>query len=143
MAEVVAEPVPVAPPLPGSLGDRLVTLGTVALDDLVFASGKAVLEEGEYPSLTALADWLRAHPALRVTLVGHTDASGTLAGNVALSRQRAEAVRAALIARFDLPGAQMDAQGAGYLAPRASNQTPEGRQRNRRVEVMLTSTPVK
>ncbi len=129
------------PPDPDSLDAGLRAQGTVALDDLVFASGKAVLEEGDYASLAALALWLRANPDLTVTLVGHTDASGSLAGNVALSKQRAVAVRTVLIQQYDLPAGQMDAQGAGYLAPRASNQTPEGRQRNRRVEVMLTSTP--
>ena len=134
------EPQPAAP---GSLGAQLLATGTVALEDLVFASGKAALEDGDYPSLMDLADWLRANPGLTVTLVGHTDASGSLAGNVALSKQRAAAVRAVLIQKYALPAGQMDAQGAGYLAPRASNQTPEGRQKNRRVEVMLTSTPVK
>jgi outer membrane protein OmpA-like peptidoglycan-associated protein len=52
-------------------------------------------------------------------------------------------VRQWLIDRYQIPAARMDAQGAGYLAPRATNQTAEGRQKNRRVEVMLTSTPVK
>ena len=128
---------------PGSLAAKLAQTGSAALDDLVFASGKAALEAGDYPSLAALANWLRAHPDLKVTLVGHTDASGTLAGNVALSRQRAAAVRDRLIERYGTDSAQLDAEGAGYLAPRATNQTPEGRQKNRRVEVMLTSTPVK
>jgi outer membrane protein OmpA-like peptidoglycan-associated protein len=126
---------------PGSLAEQVLATGSAALDDLVFASGKATLEEGEYPSLAALAVWLQTDPALRVTLVGHTDATGSLAGNVALSRQRAVAVRERLMAKLGVAGGQMDAQGAGYLAPRASNQTPEGRQKNRRVEVMLTSTP--
>ena len=134
---------PQLPAVPGSLDAGLRDQGTVALDDLVFASGKAVLAEGEYASLAALAVWLRANPDMVVTLVGHTDASGSLAGNVALSKERAAAVRAELIRTYAIPAAQMDAQGAGYLAPRASNQTPEGRQRNRRVEVMLTSTPVR
>ena len=143
-AEKTSEPEPPAPqPGPGSLADQIDRTGAAALDDLVFASGKAALTEGDYASLAALAAWLKAHPDLRVTLVGHTDATGTLAGNVALSRQRAAAVRDWLIQHFGTDAAQLDAQGAGYLAPRASNQTAEGRQKNRRVEVMLTSTPVK
>ena len=113
----------------------------MALDDLVFASGKAVLEGRDYASLAQLADWLEAHPDRRVTVVGHTDATGALAGNVALSMQRAAAVRDVLVATYGVNAAQVDAQGAGYLAPRDTNQTPEGRQKNRRVEVMLTSTP--
>lgn len=132
-----------APPPPsGGLAEQVLATGSAALDDLVFASGKATLEERDYPSLAALAAWLQSDPGLTVTLVGHTDASGSLAVNVALSRQRAVAVRDRLIAKYGVPGRQIDAQGAGYLAPRATNQTPEGRQKNRRVEVMLTSIPV-
>ena len=134
---------PLAPAAETDLAGMIAQNGSAALDDLVFASGKAVLAEGDYASLTALAGWLKANPGLKVTLVGHTDASGTLAGNVALSRQRAEAVRQWLIDKLGADRGQIDAQGAGYLAPRATNQTPEGRQSNRRVEVMLTSTPVK
>lgn len=142
VAPVVPALMATAPVVPaGSLGDLLLQTGSVALDDLVFASGKAVLEAGDYASLAELADWLTAHPDRVVTVVGHTDATGTLAGNVALSKQRAVAVRDALVATYGVAKAQVDAQGAGYLAPRDTNQTPEGRQKNRRVEVMLTSTP--
>jgi len=133
------------PPLPaapqGDFDQVLMTTGSVALDDLIFASGKVALLDQDYPSLSALSDWLKANPTMRVTLVGHTDATGSLSANTALSKQRAAAVRAWLIQRYDAPAAQIDAQGAGYLSPRATNQTPEGRSENRRVEVMLTSTP--
>ena len=135
------EPATSPPPPLDSLGEQMLTTGRVALDDLVFASGKATLEERDYPSLTALAKWLQSHSDLRVTLVGHTDASGSLAGNIALSRQRALAVRERLMGKYGLAGGQVEAQGAGYLAPRASNLTTEGRQKNRRVEAILTATP--
>ena len=137
----VAETAVSPSPATGSFGAQMQAAGSVALDDLVFASGKATLEERDYPSLTALAEWLNSDPDLRVTLVGHTDASGSLAGNIALSRQRAVAVRERMMEKYDLASGQVDAEGAGYLAPRASNLTAEGRQKNRRVEVMLTSTP--
>ena len=133
-----------APPAPTAVIDvdvALMTTGSLALDDLVFASGKAVLQDQDYPSLAALAAWLIAHPLMKLTLVGHTDATGSLATNVALSRQRAAAVRDRLIKQYGAAAAQIDAEGAGYLSPRASNQTPEGRAQNRRVEVLLTSTP--
>ncbi len=125
----------------GSLGEGLMANGSVALDDLVFASGSAALKDKDYSSLKALADWLAANPARHVTLVGHTDASGALLPNVALSRLRAQSVEAALMAKFGIDAGRIDAQGAGYLAPRASNETPEGRTKNRRVEVMLTPAP--
>lgn len=113
----------------------------VVLENLVFASGSSTLETGDYPALRALADWLAAHPKTVVTLVGHTDTDGGLAGNITVSRARAAAVRSYLVQSLNVPPAQLLAEGAGYLAPRATNQTPEGRQKNRRVEVIITSTP--
>ncbi|MDO8881387.1 MAG: OmpA family protein [Pseudotabrizicola sp.] len=125
-----------------TLGDRLLTGGAVALEDLVFASGSSALTEGPFASLAGLAGWLRDNPGLTVALVGHTDASGGLEGNIALSRKRAEAVRQHLIRAEGVAATQIEAQGVGYLSPRASNLTDEGRERNRRVEVMVTSTQV-
>ena len=136
---VVAQPGQPAPI--SDLGAQLEAAGAVVLGDLVFASGKATLEPGDYPSLQALADYMAARPEAKVALVGHTDASGGLAGNVALSEARAGAVRKQLIS-LGIKGERIEAKGVGYLAPRASNLTPEGRTQNRRVEVMLTSTQV-
>ena len=135
--DVDPNPAATAPPQPTDLTGRLVAEGSVALDDLVFASGKAALQGKDYASLTELAAWLSAHPDRRVTLVGHTDASGALLANIDLSRLRAQSVRSALLKQYGATPAQIDAQGAGYLAPRASNETPEGRALNRRVEVLL------
>ena len=123
--------------LPDDLAARIVALGAVALDDLVFASGKAELQDRDYPSLAALAAFLSAHPDRRITLVGHTDASGTLEANITLSRLRAQSVRERMLNRYAAAPDQIDAQGAGYLAPRTTNETPEGRASNRRVEVLL------
>lgn len=123
----------------GAFADALEN-GSVALDDLDFASGAAVLDPGDYASLRALAAYLEAHPGRNIALVGHTDASGGLAGNVALSLRRAESVRDRLIRDHGVAAGRVIAQGVGYLAPRATNLTLEGRARNRRVEVMLTST---
>lgn len=132
-----ASPAPTA----DKFGQTLLDHGALALDDLIFASGSAVLEAKAYASLSALSAWLKANPTRHVTLVGHTDASGALPANITLSRQRAQSVRAALIASYAADPSLIDAQGAGYLAPRASNETTEGRTQNRRVEVMLTPTP--
>ena len=112
----------------------------MVLEDLVFASGMATLTPGDYASLDQLADWMIANPDATVALVGHTDASGNLDGNTRLSADRAAAVRSVLTTRYALDPARIVAQGVGPLAPRAPNATPEGRQMNRRVEVVLTST---
>ena len=135
----LAAPDPDAPASPLAVG--LATRGSVALDDLLFASGAAVLDPGEYASLEALAAYLQVNPATRVVLVGHTDASGALDNNIALSRQRAASVRDWMLANYAIPAGQITAEGVGYLAPRDSNQTEQGLTRNRRVEVMLLVTP--
>jgi OOP family OmpA-OmpF porin len=127
-------------PAATDLAARLTNGQPEVLEDLVFPSGSAELAEGEYPSLQALADWLKANPDRAVTLVGHTDNAGSLAANIAVSKKRAASVRQTLLTVYGIPADQVQAEGVGYLAPRDSNQTEEGRQKNRRVEVMLTST---
>jgi OOP family OmpA-OmpF porin len=123
-----------------AIGTALDNVGAAVLDDLVFASGAATLSNGDYPSLAAVAAWLAANPDGTIALVGHTDASGSLAANVALSERRAEAVAEVLVRTFGADPARVAAEGVGFLAPRATNQTEEGRQQNRRVEVIVTST---
>ena len=125
----------------GDIGAALENAGAMALDDLVFASGAATLEPGDYVSLRDLARWLQADPGRQVALVGHTDASGGLDANMALSLRRAASVRDRLVATMGAPAAQVVAQGVGPLSPRTGNLTPEGRERNRRVEVVLLTPP--
>ena len=122
------------------LGSRLIAEGHVALDDLSFAPGSAELTGDSPRSLAALAAWLRDNPDRTIALVGHTDATGSLEANIALSRKRALAVMRRLVHDFGVPSERIEAAGVGYLVPRASNLTAEGRQKNRRVEAILTST---
>ena len=141
LPDEVAVPAPVTTPSDaGDIGRALDQAGVAVLDDLVFASGAATLTDGDYPSLAAVAAWLQANPEGTVALVGHTDASGSLAGNIALSERRAEAVAEVLVETHGADRARVIAKGVGFLAPRATNQTEEGRQKNRRVEVIVTST---
>lgn len=139
-APATQPPAATGPAGPGDIGAQLIAGGAVVLEDLVFPSGAATLTDRNYPSLAELAAWLRANPDRRVTLVGHTDASGGTETNIVLSERRADSVRAALVARGVPPG-QIEARGVGYLAPRASNQTEAGRTLNRRVEAILTLAP--
>ena len=130
-------PLPAAPT--GPMGIRLETGGSLALDDLMFPSGAATLAPGTYASLTDLAAYLAANPTRQIAIVGHTDASGGLDANIALSRRRAESVRRVLIDQFNIPAVQVQAEGVGYLSPRTTNLTAPGRAANRRVEVMLVN----
>ena len=118
---------------------RLTTAGAAPLDDLQFEVGASQLSGDTYQSLEVLAAFLRENPARRVVLVGHTDASGSLSGNIALSEARAEAVRRFLTGELDVNPSQVEAEGIGYLSPRAPNTTSEGREANRRVEVVLAT----
>ena len=85
----------------------LTDTGHVVLEDIVFASGASVLADGAIPSLELLADWLKEDGDRSVVLVGHTDASGNLAANVALGAKRAEAIRTRLIGSFGVAAGQV------------------------------------
>lgn len=133
----VGDPVPATP---GSLAAALETGGSVPLDDLSFKTGSAELAPGDYASLAELAVYLAAHPDRTVMLVGHTDASGGLESNIVLSKRRAASVVGRMVGALGVSPSQLSAQGVGFLAPRASSLTDDGRSANRRVEVVLTST---
>lgn len=125
---------------PGSLPSVLEHKGSFVLDDLEFATGSSALAGEDFASVAALADYLIENPERIIALVGHTDSEGSLSGNVALSKKRAASVVALLTGKHGVPKAQVAAEGMGFLAPRATNLTEEGRTFNRRVEVILTST---
>ncbi|SMX30714.1 OmpA family protein [Actibacterium lipolyticum] len=124
----------------GPLAATLEDAGHVVLDDLLFPTGSSRLGEGDFPSLSELAAYLLANPDRKIVLVGHTDSEGGLDGNIALSRKRARSVMDRLLKEFGVPSRQVKAQGVGFLSPLASNLTDDGRTKNRRVEVILTST---
>lgn len=129
----------IAPPSPTPLAAAL-EAGAVVLEGLAFASGKADLAEVPDNRLSELARYLADHPGRSVALVGHTDTAGSAEANMALSKARAEAVRTRLVATLGANPDQVAAFGAGFMAPRDTNLTEQGRARNRRVEVVLTST---
>lgn len=134
---------PVRAAVTGPIGDfaqELEAAGKVILSDLAFETGSAQLGAGEFASLQKLADYLAANPERTIALVGHTDSVGSLDGNIALSRRRAGSVLERLATEYGVPRRQMEAEGMGYLAPIASNLTEDGREANRRVEVIVTST---
>jgi OOP family OmpA-OmpF porin len=120
--------------------DQLDEIGRAVLADLSFETGSAQLSEGDFISLQALADYLAAAPQRTVALVGHTDSSGALSANIALSKRRAASVLERLVSDYGVARAQLEAEGMGYLAPIAQNLTEAGRKENRRVEVIVTST---
>ncbi|WP_425073839.1 OmpA family protein [Sagittula sp. S175] len=121
------------------LAEALEAEGHVVLPDVIFASGSAALGGGAVGSLDTLAQYLKANPNRRVMIVGHTDATGSLQANRAVSLKRAEAAVAYLTDK-GVAATQLQAEGAGYMAPVATNLTEQGREANRRVEAVLLST---
>jgi OOP family OmpA-OmpF porin len=141
MIAAAPEPDPAAQPVlltqdEKSLLDRLTRFGHVPVEGLVFEPGGAELSDSSAPALETLALLLSRNPEIAVVIVGHSDNQGAHDANIALSERRAEAVRAALIER-GVAAARLEAQGAGYLAPVATNATEAGRTLNRRVELVL------
>ena len=122
-----------------TLASRLLTDGSAILRSLEFQVGKTTLNGADVPELAQIAALMNERPGLRIAVVGHTDTMGGLEANIAVSRARAESVRQALINRYGVASDRIEANGMGYLAPVSSNLTAEGREANRRVEVMVVA----
>ncbi len=110
--------------------------GHIALYGIYFDTDKAVIKPTSRPTLDEMAKLLRGQPTLAVFIVGHTDSQGSYEHNMTLSRQRAEAVAAALIRSYGIARGRLRTAGVGYLAPVGSNATEVGRALNRRVELV-------
>lgn len=79
---------------------------------------------------------LKDHPDLRLSIEGHTDATGNEQHNQELSERRAASVKAFLVSEYGIDGSRLQTKGFGQSKPVADNNTPEGRQQNRRVELV-------
>lgn len=105
-------------------------------NDLLFDSGKATLKSGAQRAIDKLAQFLNRSPDRDIAIEGFTDSTGSDEANRRLSERRAEAVKEALIER-GVEAHRIDARGYGPSFPVASNETPTGRQLNRRVEIII------
>lgn len=117
------------------IGRDVAASGKAVLYAIQFDTDKASLRPESAPQLAAIAEWLKTGKT-KALVVGHTDGNGGFAYNVDLSKRRAEAVVAALTRDHGVPAAMLTAFGNGMAAPVATNRTPEGQARNRRVEVV-------
>jgi outer membrane protein OmpA-like peptidoglycan-associated protein len=113
----------------------------VNMSDVLFDTGSFTLKPGAREKLAKVSGILLAHPGLTMQIEGHTDSVGGDAFNARLSEQRADSVRDFLGEQ----GVSLDAitaQGFGKAEPVATNDTPEGRQRNRRVEIVVNGDSI-
>ncbi len=123
-------PEPVAPPV---AEERL----SLANRKIVFPVGLSEIQGDGARELDAIAELLKSRPGVSLRIEGHTDSTGPEQLNQTLSQERANAVRAYLIQR-GIAGSRLEARGYGPSRPVASNDTPEGRTENRRVEFIVT-----
>jgi outer membrane protein OmpA-like peptidoglycan-associated protein len=118
------------------LYDALEENGRVATQGIYFASGSDKIQPESTPTLVEIAEMLKDHPDLDLLIEGHTDNVGAPASNLALSDRRAAAVRLVLVDTYKIDGNRLTTVGFGDTVPAKPNTTPEGRQQNRRVELV-------
>jgi outer membrane protein OmpA-like peptidoglycan-associated protein len=114
-------------------GNRVV----IRLVGLTFASGQDAVRPAYRPLLEKLKQAVDVFPRSQITIEGHTDSYGGDETNLALSRRRAEAVGAYMTAELQVPAVRISAVGYGETQPIANNDTEQGRERNRRIDVII------
>ena len=108
----------------------------ISLSDILFDVNRATLKPGAESNVRRIAAILQQYPDRQIAVEGHTDATGSDAYNQTLSEDRAASVRASLVAG-GVPAGQITSRGFGKTQPVATNDTPAGRQQNRRVEIIV------
>jgi OOP family OmpA-OmpF porin len=114
-------------------GNRVI----VRLVGLTFASGQDAVRPAYRPLLEKLKRAVDVFPRSQITIEGHTDSYGGDENNLALSRRRAEAVGAYMTMELQVPAVRISAVGYGETQPIANNDTEQGRERNRRIDVII------
>ncbi len=111
-------------------------------DKLLFPSGSAQINADGEKAIGKLAEVLNANPKINIDVVGHTDTvpikTNRFPDNWELSTARATSITRLLTDTYNVPGARLTASGGSKYSPVASNETKEGRAKNRRTEIILT-----
>ena len=128
----------------GSVGEKFSNFlssgegdGTFRFNNMKFATGSATIDGGSMSEVDNLAKVLNAYGNVSIEVGGHTDNTGNAASNDKLSEARAAAVKARLVAQ-GVAADRISTKGYGSASPAVSNDTPEGRAQNRRIEVKVT-----
>ena len=119
-----------------SIYDELAAKGRVTTQGILFDTGSDRIKPESTPTLKDIGAMLVAHPELKLSVEGHTDNVGDAAANLKLSEARAAAVKAALVKDYGVDAARLTSKGFGSTKPLSPNTTAEGRQTNRRVELV-------
>ena len=118
------------------IATELAKTGRVEVYGIYFDFGSATLRPESEPVLKEIADALTKNAAWKLKIDGHTDNVGGDPANLDLSRRRAASVRDALVSRYKINTTRLATDGFGASRPKEPNTTPEGRARNRRVELV-------
>ena len=110
--------------------------GRATTRGILFAVNSARIRPESTPTLEEIGTMLREHPDLRISIEGHTDSDGDAEYNQDLSERRSEAVKAFLVETYGIEEGRLETAGHGASNPVAPNDTPEGKQQNRRVELV-------
>ena len=119
-----------------AFANDLKATGHVAIYGIYFDTGKSELKPESQAAVSEIAKLLKADANLKLFVVGHTDTVGAVDANLTLSQARAEAVLQALVSTHGIAAARLRSFGAGSFAPVATNDTEDGRAKNRRVELV-------
>lgn len=119
-----------------SMREQLDQDGKIVTHGILFDSGSAVIKGESYKTLAQIGELLTGDATLRLSIEGHTDSDGADDANLALSQQRAEAVKDYLVSTFQIAPDRLATKGLGETKPIDKNTTPEGKANNRRVELV-------
>ena len=112
----------------------LLETGKFETNEILFDVNKAIIKPSSFKILDELGQALADNPEVTIKIIGHTDSDGSADANLKLSEKRATAIKVYLSNHFPITGNRMKVMGKGETEPIASNATPDGKAKNRRVE---------
>jgi outer membrane protein OmpA-like peptidoglycan-associated protein len=119
-----------------AMGDDITNTGHVAVYGIYFETGKSDINAESAEAISQISTLLKNNATLKLYVVGHTDNVGSIESNLKLSEERARAVVNSLTANYGIQADRLKSYGVASLAPVASNDTEDGKAKNRRVELV-------
>jgi OmpA-OmpF porin, OOP family len=121
---------------PDAMGNDIRSTGHVAVYGINFETGKSDINQESSQVILQISILLTNDKSLKLYVVGHTDNVGSIDANLKLSKERSDAVVNSLVSKYKISNDRLKAYGVASLVPVASNDTEEGRAKNRRVELV-------
>jgi outer membrane protein OmpA-like peptidoglycan-associated protein len=121
---------------PKAMANDISTTGHVTVYGIYFDVNSSTLKPESAPTLKGISEMLKMKSKLNLYVIGHTDMTGDLKHNMELSDKRAKAVVDVLVKEYGISAKRLTGKGVGPLCPVSSNKTDEGKQLNRRVELV-------